>query len=229
VAASCAAVLVVYAAGYWRTRDVARQMQAQTRERRPPRPAAQVVAAPAPTGVVLPVPEQVSVPASIPTPAAASVPVPEVKPAKQVSAEPVDSAPQIQAEPPVAPAVASIQPSSPDNLPTPATAPAPGPLPEGFQGWRDGTYTGRGTSYHGDIEVEVVIQAGRIVKSGISGCYTRYSCGVIEHIINQPVERQSPNVDQVSRATESADAYYYAVLEALTNAEPPTETAQTPK
>ncbi len=214
-------MLAVYAAGYWRTRDVARQMQAQTRERRPPRPAAQVVAAPAPTGVVLPVPEQVSVPVS--------VPVPEVKPAKRISAEPVDPAPQIQAEPPVAPAVASIQPSSPDNLPTPATVPAPAPLPEGFQGWRDGTYTGRGTSYHGDIEVEVVIQGGRIVKSGISGCYTRYSCGVIEHIINQPVERQSPEVDQVSRATESADAYYYAVLEALTNAEPPTEAAQTPR
>ena len=222
-------MLTVYAAGYWRTRDVARQMEAQSRERRPLRPEAQVVAAPAPTGVALSVPAPVSVPASIPTPVAAPVPVPEVKPAKQVPAEAVEPAPQMQAEPPVAPAVASIQSSSPDNLSTPATVPVPAPLPEGFQGWRDGTYTGRGTSYHGDIEVEVVIQGGRIVKSGISGCYTRYSCGVIEEIINQPVERQSPDVDKVTRATESADAYYYGVLEALTNAEPPTEAAQTPK
>jgi len=112
---------------------------------------------------------------------------------------------------------------SPDPDKTPP--PPPGPLPEGFPGWRDGTYTGWGQSYHGDIEAEVVIEGGRIVRSGIATCATRYPCDVIWKIIFQPVVRQSPEVDRVSRATESADAYYYGLVEALKQAELPAEAA----
>lgn len=84
--------------------------------------------------------------------------------------------------------------------------------------WRDGTYTGWGTSRHGDIKAQVVIRDGYIVESGIVSCETRYPCDVIERIINQPVEWQSPDVDRVSRATESADAYYHALVNALSEA-----------
>lgn len=84
--------------------------------------------------------------------------------------------------------------------------------------WRDGTFTGWGTSRHGDIKAQVVIRDGRIVESGIVSCETRYPCDVIERIIPQPVQFQSPEVDRVSRATESADAYYYALVNALAEA-----------
>ena len=58
--------------------------------------------------------------------------------------------------------------------------------------WRDGTFTGWGTSRHGDIEAAVEIANGRIVKAYITQCLTRYSCSRIAGIIPQVVERQSP-------------------------------------
>ncbi len=85
--------------------------------------------------------------------------------------------------------------------------------------WRDGAFTGYGTSRHGDIEATVVIEGGRITSATISQCLTRYSCSWINHLQAQVVARQSPNVDYVSGATESANAFFYAVFEALLKAE----------
>jgi uncharacterized protein with FMN-binding domain len=84
--------------------------------------------------------------------------------------------------------------------------------------WKDGTYTGWGFSPHGNIEAAVRIEGGRIVSAIISQCRTRYSCGVIELLPGQVVTRQSPNVDYVSGATQSADAFYEAVAAALQKA-----------
>jgi uncharacterized protein with FMN-binding domain len=81
--------------------------------------------------------------------------------------------------------------------------------------WRDGTFSGWGTSRHGDVEVTLIIERGRITTAAISRCLTRYSCSWIAHLQPQVVERQSPEVDNVSGATESANAFYYAVVEAL--------------
>jgi uncharacterized protein with FMN-binding domain len=84
--------------------------------------------------------------------------------------------------------------------------------------WKDGTYTGWGFSRHGNIEAAVTILGGRIESAIISQCRTRYSCGVIELLPGQVVQRQSPDVDYVSGATESADAFYEAVVAALQKA-----------
>jgi uncharacterized protein with FMN-binding domain len=84
--------------------------------------------------------------------------------------------------------------------------------------WRDGSYTGRGESPHGDIDVRVVIKDGRIVEASILGCYTRYPCEEIDSLLQQPLERQSADVDYVSHATESSDAYHYGLVDALKTA-----------
>jgi len=84
--------------------------------------------------------------------------------------------------------------------------------------WKDGTYQGWGFSRHGDIEATVVITRGRIETAAISQCRTRYSCGVIEPLPGQVIERQSQDIDFVSGATESADAFYEAVVAALQKA-----------
>jgi uncharacterized protein with FMN-binding domain len=84
--------------------------------------------------------------------------------------------------------------------------------------WKDGTYKGWGFSRHGDIEATVVITRGRIEAAPISQCRTRYSCGVIEPLPGQVIERQSPDIDYVSGATQSADAFYEAVVAALQKA-----------
>lgn len=100
----------------------------------------------------------------------------------------------------------------------PAQAPAASAAPadtEHSLGLHDGTYTGWGTSRHGDIEATVVIKDGAIASATISRCLTRYSCSWISHLQAQVVKRQSPEVDYVSGATQSTNAFYYAVVEAL--------------
>jgi uncharacterized protein with FMN-binding domain len=102
---------------------------------------------------------------------------------------------------------------------TEAVAVATVPLPSADSPWYDGTYTGWGLSRHGDIEARVTIKNGGIVAVGIATCATRYPCYVIDEILQQPLFRQSPDVDRVSRATESSDAYSDAVWQALQKAE----------
>ena len=72
-----------------------------------------------------------------------------------------------------------------------------------------------GTSRHGDIQAAVVIEGGHIARATISQCLTRYSCSIIEKLPPEVAERQSPEVDYVSGATQSTNAFYYAVVEAL--------------
>lgn len=84
--------------------------------------------------------------------------------------------------------------------------------------FKDGTYTGYATSRHGDIEAMVVIENGNIKSASINRCLTNYTCSWIDHLPKQVVDRQSPDVDYVSGATLSANAFYYAVFEALTKA-----------
>lgn len=103
-----------------------------------------------------------------------------------------------------------------DGVPT-VTVPPAAPAPP-KEHWKDGIYTGWGFSPHGDIEAKVVIAGGRIESAIISQCRTRYSCGVIELLPGQVVRRQSPDVDYVSGATQSADAFFEAVATALQKA-----------
>jgi uncharacterized protein with FMN-binding domain len=133
--------------------------------------------------------------------------------------------PTASVTPAVAPAPAPLP--APAPAPTPAPAPAPAPTttpadtaPRTGLKWKDGTFSGWGTSRHGDIEATVIIEKGRITAAAISRCLTRYSCSWIAHLQPQVVERQSPEVDNVSGATESANAFYYAVVEALKAAKP---------
>jgi uncharacterized protein with FMN-binding domain len=81
--------------------------------------------------------------------------------------------------------------------------------------WKDGTYTGWGYSRHGNIEATVSISGGKIATASISKCLTRYPCAVIDKLPPQVAKRQSVNVDFVSGATQSADAFYEAVVAAL--------------
>ena len=84
--------------------------------------------------------------------------------------------------------------------------------------YRDGSYSGLGSSRHGDIQATVVIADGRIASAEITRCLTRYSCSWIAHLPGQVVSRQGADVDYVSGATQSTDAFYYAVVDALSKA-----------
>jgi uncharacterized protein with FMN-binding domain len=83
---------------------------------------------------------------------------------------------------------------------------------------KDGVYTGWGTSRHGDIESRVEIKNGRIVSASVAQCFTMYSVYWIAALPPQVVKRQSPEVDVISGATESSDAFYNGIVEALKKA-----------
>jgi uncharacterized protein with FMN-binding domain len=223
VALSCGAVLAVYSAGYVRTRSAANQFEAQAAERRPAAPVPERTEAPVPVAEVRddvprvialpPAPDRAvdapaaekprafAVPEHAPSPA--EVPVVAAAPAPAPVETPVAAPPAILVAP-----VAPLLPALEHKAEAVAAAPA---APK----WKDGTYHGWGTSRHGDIEAEVVIAGGRIASAIISQCRTRYPCSVIENLPPEVAQRQSPEVDYVSRATQSTNAFYYAVVEAL--------------
>ena len=223
VAVSCAAVLAVYSAGYSRTRAAATQFEAQSAERRPA--PGQQRGAPLTTEVESPSTEpsaRTNAPSDLSreTATRSNAVAPTQSTAPQADASSNVQVANVTPEPT---AVVAATPVAPTPVAAPvvavvAPAPAPAPPAAPKPKWKDGTYTGWGTSRHGDIEARVVIEGGRIQGATISQCLTRYSCDVIDMLPPQVAARQSADVDYVSRATQSADAFYYAVTEALNKA-----------
>ena len=84
--------------------------------------------------------------------------------------------------------------------------------------YRDGTYTGTGTSRRGNVSVSLTIQSGRIANVTISSVTTQYPVSRITALPAQVVARQSSQVDNVSGATYSAQAFSLAVQAALSKA-----------
>jgi len=241
VALSSAAVLTVYSAGYLKTRAAAERLENAEHRDATDRPAlrapAPEVTAP-PVSVETPPPQTQSVPVPVAEPEAAE-PKASVPSAPAVRPEPARKAPVVvppPAEPtpistPIPPPVAApvttpvettaaavpvVTPATIATTPPPDTdaKPAEPPAPK----YKDGTYYGWGTSRHGSIQASVTIENGKIASSSITQCLTRYSCSVIAHLVPQVAARQSTNIDYVSGATQSSDAFYDAVVEALSKA-----------
>ncbi len=220
MAVSSAAVLAVYAAGYTRTQAAATKLDVQSVGRRMP--------APPPARTEQPV--EVAEPKAAAETAPKPVMVASVKPV--TAAAPVESAQVVEkAEPKAAVVVPAPEPApvalaeakAPEVKAAEVTAaevkPAPDPKTNpAVPPWKDGTYQGWGSCRHGDLEATVVIEGGRITSSTISQCLTRYSCDIIDTLLPEPPKKQSPNVSSVSGATQSADAFYYALYDALAKA-----------
>jgi len=162
------------------------------------------------------------------TPAASAATVAVDTPA---SPRPAVTAKQVDAVPlerPAGPAPAVELPAVAAVVPEPAAAPVAPPAAVATAAataatpaathWKDGTYLGWGTSRHGDIQASVEVRDGRIASATIAQCLTRYSCSWIAALPPQVVARQSPETDYVSGATQSTNAFYYAVIEALSKA-----------
>ena len=121
------------------------------------------------------------------------------------------------AGPPGAPTTAPAQAAAPSrNSQPPAATPTRAPALN--ISYKDGTYTGRGTSRHGDIEATVIVSGGKIVSANVSRCLTRYSCSYVQPLVSETVTRQTVPVDHISGATDSSQAYRQAVSSALSKA-----------
>jgi len=251
VTLSSAAILVVYAAGFMKTRAAAAKLDEASNERRPSMPA------PATAGEAR-TPERIEPPASVAAPnaAAATLTSPVMPKTDATTAAPAaagaattkttTAAPETTTATAAAvaapnatnltnPSNPTNQKGSPEQNPTNGSNPA-NPVPEAAkvaeekpapellmpkEKYKDGTYLGWGHCRHGDIQASVTIQDGRITSTSVAQCWTRYSCSWVAHLPGQVVTRQSPDVDYVSGATESANAFYWAVIDALTKAKGP--------
>jgi uncharacterized protein with FMN-binding domain len=209
LALATAAVVSVYAAGYVRTElaaerlgrsDAGRSAPGSRLTATTPGGAAGVGATIAPTGAAT-----VEGPAT----AAGSAPVAGPAPASASAAAPAQEAgtPVVPASPAPAAVPATVADAS-----VPATPAA------SAGAYQDGIYTGWGTSQHGRIEATVEVQGGRIVDAKISTCRMRWPCARIAFLVPQPVERQGTDIDVITRVTDSSDAFYYALVEALSKA-----------
>jgi uncharacterized protein with FMN-binding domain len=113
-------------------------------------------------------------------------------------------------------------PTVPTAQPTPVPAAPPGSrivtgtTPAGA--YKDGTYTGQGSSRRGDVWVSVQVQGGKIAQVTITRSTLQYPLRDIAGLPNQVVQRQNAQVDIVSRATYSSQAFRTAVSQALSKA-----------
>jgi len=226
VALGSAAVLAVYAAGYARTEAAAKRFEGEDTGRRRPAPAGpgSVVDAAEPGPVAAaaakPVEARPAAGGSAAPAAPNGVDHAAATPAKRATTVAAAPAPAASAKPTeVAQAPA---PSKPAPTPAPAAAPAAATAPSAADSaaqarpkWKDGVYMGWGSSRHGDIQAAVEIKDGEILSASIAQCLTQYSCSWIDALPPQVVTRQSAEVDYVSGATQSSNAFYYAVVNAL--------------
>jgi uncharacterized protein with FMN-binding domain len=218
IALSSAAIVAVYTAGYMRTRAAAERFDEPTEPGRPSRsPAPHAPDAP-------PVERRVTIHAPSPPSVVPRSPIPSIAAAAPSAARIAET----PSEPPVdtrsvppgdAPATPDFDAQSIQGLAQPTIdAPPPEPPAVARGQYKDGNYTGWGYCRHGDIQASVVIESGRIVSAKVAQCLTRYSCNWIEPLYPQVVQRQNAEVDYISGASESSDAFHDAIAEALAKA-----------
>ena len=116
----------------------------------------------------------------------------------------------------LAPAAAGTQTTAAASAPvaassTAASAPSVSP-------YTDGTYSGTGTSRRGNISVSVTVSGGRITNVALTRVATEYPASAVASLPAQVVAKQSANVNGVSGATYSAQAFRGAVQAALQQA-----------
>ena len=84
--------------------------------------------------------------------------------------------------------------------------------------YKDGKYTGEGNSRRGGFDVAVTVAGGRITNVQITRAFTEYPASRVSALPGQVLSRQSAQVDRVSGATYSTQAFQQAVASALSQA-----------
>jgi uncharacterized protein with FMN-binding domain len=84
--------------------------------------------------------------------------------------------------------------------------------------YKDGAYSGTGTSRRGNVTVALTIAGGRITALNLTRVATEYPASAIASLPAQVVATQSAHVNGISGATYSAQAFSGAVQAALQQA-----------
>jgi uncharacterized protein with FMN-binding domain len=123
-------------------------------------------------------------------------------------------------EPAVVPTAtaASVTPTSTPTIVVGASATATPTATATSSGYADGTYSGAGTSRFGNVTVSVTTSAGKITNVQITKVTTSYPVSRIASLPAQVVQQQTANVNVVTGATYSSNAFKQAVQQALAQA-----------
>jgi uncharacterized protein with FMN-binding domain len=195
VALSASAVAAIYMAGYVRTQSADASIDA----------IAEAVASPPPAATATQ--PSTAIPRrgrAAPGASTAQAPAP-------ATSDPATSNPQ-------APAPAASSPQATTPAPAPPSAPAPSTAQQTQGTYKDGTYSGMGTSRRGNVWVSVTVEGGRVELVSITRSTLQYPVRDIAGLPAQVVARQSAQVNIVSGATYSSQAFRTAVSQALQQA-----------
>jgi uncharacterized protein with FMN-binding domain len=233
VAISSAAVFAVYSAGYVRTQSAAEALDLEMAARRAAGRREAPATPPDPSPLQALRDTVTALQDSAPPARVIAAAVDSAKPPAAAPASPGVAAGELA--PPVAPAVTAAAvdtatrpavPAIPEYVAPPAAPPAATPTtspdsavtaaaPKVIKPLRDGVFHGYGSSRHGDIEVRLEIVGQKVVYAEISRCLTRWPCTIVERLPAQVIDRQTADVDIITGATASSDAFYMAVLDAF--------------
>jgi uncharacterized protein with FMN-binding domain len=97
-----------------------------------------------------------------------------------------------------------------------ATAPTTAaPTVSATSGYKDGTYPGQGTSRRRGLSVSVTVQSGTITNVQITSVNTEYPVSRIASLPAAVLKQQTANVNVISGATYSSQAFKQAVQQAV--------------
>lgn len=90
------------------------------------------------------------------------------------------------------------------------------------QQYLDGTYNGSASNQIGTVAVAVTVKSGKITDVQITACDTHYPQAYIDPVLpDYVVSNQTTQIPVVSGATLSTEDFYYAVVQALSQAQNP--------
>jgi uncharacterized protein with FMN-binding domain len=120
---------------------------------------------------------------------------------------------------------ADVARATPTPSPSPSDSSAPTPSPSSGTGLKDGTYTGQDVyTQFGDVQVKVTISGGKITDvQALQLPFDRPRSQEISQYVRQPLhdgvlQAQSAQIDIISGATYTSDAYAQSVQAALDQA-----------
>ncbi len=159
-------------------------------------------------------------------PAATSAPIFVPITAPVTTTTPVPAPIAVQTPAPVtAPPPTPVSTPAPKPAPAPAPTPAPPPAPKPTGQYVDGQYTGSvADAYYGNIQVQVTISGGKITDVAFlqypsDRSYSRYVNGqAMPYLKAEAIQSQNANVDIVSGATDSSQAFQQSLASALAQA-----------
>lgn len=117
---------------------------------------------------------------------------------------------------------------APTPLPTPSPTPAPAPIPtpKPTGQYKDGTYTGTVTdAIYGQLQVVATIKDGKLVNTNCpiypdsSGHSFEVSQMSLPQLKQEAIAAQNANVDIVSGATQTSQAFEQSLASALSQAQ----------